>query len=73
MVLRMFFIVIAVILIVLFPIAPKIIRLRIAFYRKLKWDGLANFHEKYFDQIVIIARVVMALIAALLVFLVLRG
>ena len=73
MALRLFYIVIVVILVVLFPIAPKMIRLRIAVYRKLNWNGLANFHEKYFDQIVIIARVVMALIAALLLFLIVGG
>jgi hypothetical protein len=66
--LSLFFIVIVVILIVLIPIAPKMIRLRIAAYRKLKWNGLANFHEKYFDQLVIIARIVMALISAYLIF-----
>ena len=71
--LRLFFIVIAVLLIVLIPIAPRMIRLRIAVFRKLKWNGLADFHEKNIDQLVIVVRVVMALIIALLVFLILRG
>lgn len=70
---RLFLIVIAVILIVLFPIAPKLIRFRIAVLRKLKWNGLASFHEKYFDRLVIIARAIMALVAAILVFLILRA
>ena len=68
---RLFFLVIAVIMIVLIPIAPRMIRLRIAVFRKLKWNSLANFHEKYFDQLVIVVRVVMALIFAFLMFLVL--
>ena len=68
--LRIFFLVIAVIIIVLFSIAPKMIRLRIAVFRKLKWDGLANFHEKYFDQLVIVVRFILALIIAILVFLI---
>lgn len=70
--LRLFFIAIAVILIVLIPFAPRMIRLRIAIFRKLKWNGLADWHEKYFDQLVIIVRVVMALIFAILAFLILR-
>jgi len=68
---RLFFLVIAVIMIVFIPIAPRMIRLRIAVFRKLKWNSLANFHEKYFDQLVIVVRVVMALIFAFLMFLVL--
>ena len=68
---RLFFLVIAVIMIVLIPIAPRMIRLRIAVFRKLKWNSLANFHEKYFDQLVIVVRVVMALIFAFVMFLVL--
>ena len=70
---RLFLIVIVVILIVLFPIAPKLFRFRIAILRKLKWNGLATLHEKYFDQLVIIARAIMALVAAILVFLLLRA
>jgi hypothetical protein len=69
MALRLFYIVIAVIMIVLIPIAPKMIRLRIAVFRKLKWNGLANFHDKNFDQLVIVVRVVMALIFVVLMFL----
>ena len=68
---RLFFLVIAVIMIVFIPIAPRMIRLRIAVFRKLKWNSLANFHEKYFDQLVIVVRVVMALIFAFVMFFVL--
>lgn len=71
--LRVFFIVIVVIMIILIPIAPSMIRLRIAVFRKLKWNGLADFHEKNINQLVIVVRVVMTLIAALLVSLILLG
>ena len=71
--LRLFYIVIAAILFVLIPIVPKMIRFRIAVLRKLKWNGLANFHEKYFDQLVVVIRVIVAIIVALLVFLLIRG
>lgn len=71
--LRVFFIGIAVIIVVLIPIAPKIIRLRIAVFRKLRWNGLANFHEKYFDLLVTVVRVVMSLIIVVLIFLVISS
>lgn len=71
--LQVFFIVIAAILIVLISIVPGIVRLRIKIFRKLKWNCLANFHEKHFDQLVIIARFVLAFIAAIVVFLILLG
>ena len=71
--LRLFFIVIAVIMIILIPIAPSMIKLRIAVFRKLKWNGLADFHEKNINQLVIVVRVVMALIFAILTFLILRA
>lgn len=69
--LRLFFIVIAVIMIVLIPIAPRMIRLRIAVFRKLELNGLADWHEKNINQLVIVVRVVMALIFAILAFLIL--
>jgi hypothetical protein len=71
--LRVFLAVIAVIMIVLISIVPGIVKLRIKIFRKLKWNSLANFHEKYFDQLVIIARFVLAFIVAILVFLILLG
>lgn len=69
--LRLFLIVIAVIMIILIPLAPRMIRFRILVLRMLKWNGLANFHDKYFDQLVIVIRVILALIIALLVILIL--
>ncbi len=71
--LRIFLVVIAAIMIVLFSVAPKLIQFRMAVFRKLKWNCLANFHEKHFDQLVIIIRFILALIVAILVFLILRA
>jgi hypothetical protein len=71
--LRIFLLVIVLLVIVLIPFAPKMIEFRIAIFRKLKWNGLANFHEKYFDQLVIVARAILALAAAISVFLILLG
>lgn len=71
--LRLFLVVIAVIMIILIPLAPRMIRFRILVLRMLKWNGLANFHEKYFDQLVIVVRAILALIIAIVVFLILLG
>ena len=71
--LRLFLLLIAVIMIVLIPLVPRMISFRIWVLRKLKWNGLANFHEKNFNQLVIVVRVIFALILAILVFLILRA
>ena len=42
------------------------IRLRIKVLRILKWNRLADFHERHFAQIVTIARTVIVLIVILL-------
>lgn len=63
---RLFFLLIAVILTVLILLLPRMVRFRIKVLRKLKWNGLANFHENYFDRLVMIVRIVMALIVAYL-------
>jgi hypothetical protein len=71
--LRLFFIVMAAILIVLIPMVPRIVGLRIKILRMLKWNCLADFHEKYFDQLVIIVRAMIAFIIVILLFLFLRA
>jgi hypothetical protein len=56
------FLLIAVIMIILIPVFPQMIRFRIKVLRILKWNSLADFHERNFAQIVIIARIVIVLI-----------
>lgn len=71
--LRLLLLGITILLIVLIPITPRMIEVRIAVFRKLKWNALANFHEKYFDQLVIVARAILAFVVAILVLLILLG
>jgi hypothetical protein len=56
------FLLISVIMIILIPVFPRMIRFRIKVLRILKWNSLADFHERHFSQIVIIARTVIVLI-----------
>ena len=63
------FLLIAAIIIILIPVFPRMIRLRIKVLRILKWNSLADFHERHFAQIVTIARTVIVLIVILLMIL----
>ena len=60
------FLLITVIMIILIPVSPRMIRFRIKVLRILKWNSLADFHERHFAQIVTIARTVIVLIVILL-------
>lgn len=59
---------IAALLIVLLPLVPSMVRLRIRVLRWMGLESLAKFHERGFRTIVIAVRVILAcLIIALLV------
>ena len=60
------FLLIAGIMIILIPVFPRMIRFRIKILRILKWNSLADFHERHFAQIVTIARTVIVLIVIFL-------
>ena len=60
------FLLITAIMIILIPVSPRMIRFRIKVLRILKWNSLADFHERHFAQIVTIARTVIVLIVILL-------
>jgi hypothetical protein len=70
---RLFFLLIAVVMIILIPLVPRIIQFRIKLLRMLKWNCLADFHGKNFVQLVMIARIVMALIIIYMMVLVFIG
>ena len=61
------FLFIAVIMIILFPFVPRMIRFRIKVLRILKWNSLADFIEKHFAQSVIIVRTLIVLIVIFLI------
>ncbi len=58
----------AVLLLILIPLAPKLIRLRIRILRWLHWNWAANLLEKHFDGWVWFLRVFLFVIAAMLLY-----
>ena len=62
-----YFLILAVIMLALVPIAPSLLRLRIALLRKIRWRWLADLHERHFDGFVIAVRTILITLAALLI------
>jgi hypothetical protein len=63
---NLYYAIIAAILIILIPIVPKMVRVRIAVLRWLRWNWLAELHERGFNPIVITVRIFMLAIATYL-------
>jgi hypothetical protein len=60
------FLLLAILLIILIPVAPRLIKLRIKLLTKIKLNGLAGFIERNFKAVVLIAQIVWALLALVL-------
>ncbi len=58
----------AILPLILIPLAPKLVRLRIRFFRWIHWNWAVNLLEKHFDGWVLIFRIVLFVIAAMLLF-----
>ena len=58
----------AIVSLILIPLAPKLVRLRIRFLRWLHWNWAVNLLEKYFDRWVLVVRVILLVIAAALLY-----
>lgn len=56
----------AIFSLILIPLAPKLVRLRIRVLRWIHWNWAANLLEKHFDGWVLIFRIVLFVIAAVL-------
>ena len=56
----------AVFSLVLIPLAPKLVRLRIRILRWLHWDWAVNLLERHFDGWVLFFRVVLFVVAVVL-------
>jgi len=56
----------AVLLLILIPLAPRLMRLRIRILRWLHWDWAVNLLEKHFDVWVWMLRIVLFVIAVVL-------
>jgi hypothetical protein len=59
---------IAILLLILIPLVPKLVRLRIRFVRWLHWNWAVNFLEKHFDGVVLFKRIVLFAVAAILLY-----
>ncbi len=58
----------AILSLILIPLAPKLVRLRIRFFRWLHWNWAANLLEKHFDRWVLLVRIILFVIAAVLLY-----
>lgn len=58
----------AILLLILIPLAPKLVRLRIRFFRWLHWNWAVNLLEKHFDLKVLSVRIILFVIAAVLLY-----
>ena len=56
----------AIVVLILIPFAPQLVRLRIRFFRWLHWNWAANLLESHFQSWVVWARTLLFVIAAFL-------
>lgn len=56
----------AMLSLILIPLAPKLVQLRIRFLRWLNWNWAVNLLEKHFDGWVLFFRIILLAIAAVL-------
>ena len=59
---------IAILLLVLVPFVPQLVRLRIRFFRWLHWNWAANLLESHFPAWVLLKRIALFVIAAVLLY-----
>lgn len=62
------FTIIAILLLILIPFAPKLVRLRIRIMRWLNWTWAVNLLERHFDAWVVFFRVMLFLLAIVLLY-----
>ena len=58
----------SILAIVLIPLVPNLLRLRISFFRRVHWDWAADVHEKYFVGLVSGVRIGLFLVAVVLLY-----
>ena len=58
----------AILSLILIPLAPKLVRLRIRVLRWLHWNWAVNLLEKHFDGRVLFSRIILFVIAAVLLY-----
>ncbi len=56
----------AILSLILIPLAPKLVRLRIRFFRWIHWNWAVNLLERHFQGWVLFFRIILFVIAAML-------
>ena len=69
---QMYFLILAAVMLVLIPIVPNMLRLRVAIFRKFHWTWLADLHERNMGAFVMAVRIILLAMAVLLVVIALR-
>jgi len=58
----------AIVVLILIPFAPQLVRLRIRFFRWLHWNWAVNLLESHFQSWVVFLRTLLFVIAAFLLY-----
>ncbi len=56
----------AILALILIPVAPKVVRLRIRFFRWIHWAWAARVHEEHFERVVLFVRIFLLGLAVVL-------
>jgi hypothetical protein len=67
---HLFFLIFAILMIILFPLIPRMVEFSITVLKVLKWNGLAELYRNNFGQLVAIVRIMLAIIIICMLFLV---
>jgi hypothetical protein len=68
---QIFQLALAVIILIMIPYVPQMTRFRIKVFRWMGWKNMADIHERGFQAIVMVVRILMGLVAAVLILIVL--
>jgi len=56
----------AILVLILIPVAPKLVRLRIRFFRWIHWAWAVRVHEEHFERVVLFVRIFLLGLAVVL-------
>ncbi len=60
-------IIVAIVLILMTPIVPNMVRLRVKFLRWIKWNSIAAWHERNIKALTLVGLIIMVVIAVCLI------
>ena len=67
------YLVLAALIVFIIPIVPQMVRVRIAVLRFLKLNVFADFHERFYNGLVMVVRIFLAVLAIVLLILAAGG